>query len=57
MKKTFNKTYLTEKLYLPYGEYAVSDTIIDTGRWNIEHELIFMDPADSQPTRLLNNRA
>lgn len=48
MKKTFNKTYLTKELYLPHGEFAVSDTIIDTGRWNIEHELIFMDPADNK---------
>ncbi len=48
MTKTFDKTYLTEELYLPYGEYAVSNTITDTGRWNIEHELIFMDPADNK---------
>ena len=48
MNKTFDKTYLTEELGLPYGEYAVSDTITNTGRWNIEHELIFLDPADNK---------
>ena len=48
MNKTFDKTYLTEKLVLPYSKYVVSDTITDTGRWNIEHELIFMDPADNK---------
>lgn len=48
MTKTFDKTYLTEELVLPYSKYVVSDTIIDTGRWSIEHELIFMDPADNK---------
>lgn len=48
MNKTFDKTYLTEKLVLPYSKYVVSDTITDTGRWNIEHELIFLDPADNK---------
>lgn len=48
MNKTFDKTYLTEELGLPYGEYAVSDTITNTGRWNIEHELIFLDPVDNK---------
>lgn len=48
MTKTFDKTYLTEKLVLPYSKYVVSDTITDIGRWNIEHELIFLDPADNK---------
>lgn len=33
MNKTFDKTYLTEKLVLPYSKYVVSDTITDTGRY------------------------
>lgn len=48
MTKTFDKTYLTKELHLPHGEYVVSDTITDTGIWNIEHELIFKDPADNK---------
>ena len=48
MTKTFDKAYLTEELALPYSKYVVSDTITDTGRWNIEHELVFRDPADNK---------
>lgn len=48
MNKQFDKTYLTKELHLPHGEYVVSDTITDTDIWNIEHELIFKDPADNK---------
>ena len=41
MKKMFHKDYLKNELGLPYE--AIKDTITDTGRWSIYHEIIFED--------------
>lgn len=42
MKVKFSRDYLKDELGLPY-ENAIKDTIIDTGRWSIIHEIIFED--------------
>lgn len=39
MIKKFSKEYLTNELDLPYN--AIEDKIIDSGRWSINHEIIF----------------
>ena len=41
MKKVFSKEYLTNELDLPYT--AISDEILDNGRWSIFHECVFED--------------
>lgn len=39
MKRTFTKEFLKNELDLPYS--AIKDTIVDTSRWSIQHEIIF----------------
>ena len=39
MKKVFHKDFLKNELELPYN--AIKDTITDTSRWSIHHEIIF----------------
>lgn len=44
MFKNFDKYYLTETLCLPWDtEYVVEDEIIDHGRWELYHRLVFKD--------------
>lgn len=44
MIKEFDKEYLTEELELPWRhEHVVLDEIVDTGRWDIYHRLVFRD--------------
>lgn len=52
MTKTFSKNYLKNTLELPYNEELVlSDEIVDNGRWTIQHDLVFKDPADGKSYR------
>jgi hypothetical protein len=39
LKMKFKKEFLTDELDLPWK--AIEDTIIDTRRWSIDHEIIF----------------
>lgn len=39
MTRTFTKEYLKNELDLPYS--AIKDTIVDTSRWSVQHEIIF----------------
>lgn len=48
MKKFFESDYLKNTLDLPDSEYAISDKIIDSDRWNIKHELLFICPEDGK---------
>lgn len=42
MTVKFSKDYLKDELHLPY-ENAIVDSIIDTTRWSIIHEIVFAD--------------
>jgi hypothetical protein len=47
MKQTFKREYLRGEIGLPWdceGGEIVSDTMIDHGRWTIEHEIVFRLP-------------
>jgi hypothetical protein len=39
--KVFSRDYLKNELDLPYS--SIKDTIIDTSRWSVHHEIIFKD--------------
>jgi hypothetical protein len=39
--KTYEKAYLMDELDLP--ENAIEDRVIDTSRWSVHHEIIFLD--------------
>ena len=41
MVKIFDKEYLIEELILP--DKAILDTIVNTSRWSVHHEIIFCD--------------
>lgn len=41
MTKIFHKDYLIKELGLPYS--AIKDTMVDTSRWSIYHEIVFED--------------
>lgn len=44
MIKKFDKYYLTDTLCLPWDqEYVVEDEIVDIGRWDVFHRLVFKD--------------
>lgn len=44
MIKKFSKDYLTDELNLPWwDENVVEDEIVDHGRWDIHHRLVFQD--------------
>ena len=45
IKREFTNSFLVDGLGLPYDEFEgctlISDNIVDTSRWSINHELVF----------------
>lgn len=49
MVKIFDKKYLTHELDLPWA--AEEDHVVGNSRWTVNHEIIFIDPADGKHYR------
>lgn len=47
-KKNFSREFLKDTLGLPRGSNVLRDTIVDTGRRNEIHELVFKNPKDGK---------
>lgn len=51
MRQTFKREYLTNELDLPWkrnGGAVVSDRIVGTRRWSVDHEIVFRVPGQPE---------